>query len=55
MANSNHEPSRLDWIEMSIEALISVMADFRQEMSNFREDIHTEMMKRLHSVLIHSF
>lgn len=43
MTNSNNEPSRLDRIEMSIEALIGVMTDFQQQMSNFREDIHADL------------
>ena len=43
MTDASNEPSRLDRIEMSIEALIGTMADFRDEMATLRADINEDL------------
>jgi uncharacterized protein Yka (UPF0111/DUF47 family) len=45
MTNSNNEPSRLDRIEMSIEALIGAM-------ESFRSDIHEDLSAMSNAIRI---
>lgn len=40
---TNDEPTRLDRIEMTLEALIGTMADFRDEMATLRADINEDL------------